>query len=268
MARATFLDIRSLKLTDEDENTTNGSDWDSESTQSDGGLEEILEDMKCFMESMIDLVSSLENPAVPHVTKEEAIIDPADELSEILEFARPFAKLIRERFTSMDLQLIKKLSEANWNRREQLAQKRAAAIERSKYLPTEEANLTTEVESSYQQPPSTDAASAFIQPTLYSSTMNTSMFDESSIFDYANAGVVSMKRAPAPQSVTSFATSLGDDSSSGRRRVPELPSTYEFGTPYECQFCGDELEVVKHRADWRYVDFELHCLSLELKCVL
>lgn len=89
-------------------------------------------------------------------------------------------------------------------------------------------------------------------PSNYPSTVTASGFSESSIFDLIHhRSLLREGRSLLQQSVTSFATSMGDGLDYGQRRIPNLPESHEFGFPFQCQFCGDVQRNVQNRADWK-----------------
>lgn len=192
------------------------SSSDSDSDSSEDGIEVILEDMACFMQSLVDLSPSLEYPAPDFVPKEIPNINFMEKLSGIPEPARPFATNINDRYPLInDYLLVKKLAEANWKRNEQLRAK-------------------TTSEKDNEQPVADD--------TTVSGVTKSSAPDS----DVFSAPVVRK-----PESVTSFATSVGDELDRGRRRIPNPLGGHIFGTPFRCQYCGEMQRDIHNRAHWK-----------------
>lgn len=235
---------------------------ESASSQSDEGLEDVIEDLHCYMESLMDLTPSIERPATDFVTIET----PGDnvllnEFADIPEPARLFAILIKDRFPSMDTTIIKKLGEANWNRREKLRIKLSLAPQIDDVVLSDDDDNRSSTEETIagpqdralldQQPPPSIVHSNYTVTSGYQSTVTASAFSGSSIFD---SDPVTITRRPvplAPQSVTSFATSINDGSDNGLRRIPNLPENHIFGTPFQCQVCGDVQRGIHSRVQWK-----------------
>jgi hypothetical protein len=86
--------------------------------------------------------------------------------------------------------------------------------------------------------------------TFQSATIE-SQFSEPSIFDNMSISAHSSRRFRPAESVTSFATSVGEGLGQGQRRVPNLPEDHVYGSTFQCRICGDVLTGIRHRADWK-----------------
>jgi hypothetical protein len=58
------------------------------------------------------------------------------------------------------------------------------------------------------------------------------------------------------RSETSYATSVGDDSSRYKLRVPPPPEESDKGKHFECPYCRS-IQTIKSRHSWRWV-FRIH----------
>src|SRR5580700_8525129 len=128
VAEAAATDIKNqYALKGVHDHSASDTDSDSSSLMSDGNFEDIVEDLRVYSEGLIDLTPSLETPANDSVVIEDTNLALVDDLSGIAEPARPFVLIIKDRFPSTPANLVKKLGEANWQRREILREKKASA---------------------------------------------------------------------------------------------------------------------------------------------
>jgi len=128
VAEAVTNDVRLFYAVENlDDQITSDSGSDSSSETSDANFEDIIEDLKVCNEGLLDLAPSLENPAYDGTAIELTTADLKDNLHNVAEPARPFVRMIRDRFLSIPADLVKKLGEANWQRRERLREKLASA---------------------------------------------------------------------------------------------------------------------------------------------
>ena len=223
-----------------------GSDSNSDlgSIMSDLNLEDVVEDLKTCSESLIDLTPSLEYPANDVVPVEDTSAILANDLVNVAEPARSFVVIIKDRYPSTENDLVKRLGEANWERRERLRKKFASASVMDTASSSGEENSTT---------CGTVADRSRLQSSIdlsrtYQSTTTRSTFSENSIFDHNGTTFQAFVRA---ESVTSFASSMADGGESSQRRVPSLPEGHEIGSPFQCQICGDTLRNIRNSADWK-----------------
>ncbi|TAQ84989.1 hypothetical protein B7494_g6698 [Chlorociboria aeruginascens] len=257
--------IRHATIPDDanDSESDTNSESDSDLYLRDDTFEDIVEDLRVFVESLVDLTPSLENPANDTIMVEESLVQ-SDDLSSVNESARPFALIIKDRFPSTDINLVKKLGEINWHRRQRLRDKLAAAppmsgisssdsqqsSDRDTVMPISQRGdfIDRNTDSSTVRA-STDVSSAY-------QTVTTSNYSESSIFD--RNSMVPTRRSIA-ESVTSFVTSVAEGIDDGQRRIPTLPDDHDFESPFQCQICGDVLRNIRNRVDWKkhvYDDLE------------
>ncbi|RFU32260.1 hypothetical protein B7463_g4072, partial [Scytalidium lignicola] len=220
-------------LSNSDEKNTEGdssdSDTSSEVSIDDYSFGDIIEDLSSYIDSLTDLSVSLDNPATDYsVTyyKNSAFIDG---LSGISEPARALALVIQDEFPSLDIGLVRKLGEANWQRRERL-QRRYAFNGKAKI------GLSTNDDDSS------------VGGTDLSVTTR-SEFSEPSLFD--------------GQSESTTLSTLSGTDRLRQRRVPSLPKDYQYGTPFQCPFCGDSLSIWNHKSWKKHVYNDLEPGSLQ-----
>lgn len=260
VAKAAMLDMNSqCSAAPSNLDAEYDSDSDSdESSTSDENLGDIIDDLSAYMESLVDLSPSLENPAIDSVIIEDFGLTLVDVLAGVSEPARPFVLIIKDRFPSLDIGLVRKLGEANWNRHKRLRDKLATAPEMDmNSLTDDDASSAgdTVVDQTHQSAHGGTLAStvrsSMSVPSTFPSTTTGSGFSEPSIFDSQS---ISAPRAGRPysfaESITSFATSRGDGLDYGQRRVPNMPE-HEFHSPFQCNVCGDVKTRIRHRADWK-----------------
>lgn len=263
IARSAASDIKAQYCTITALDNEGGSDFDSESDldvgsdMSDYAFEDIIEDFKTFMESLIDISPSLEHPATDHLLVEDHTSSHLDEFSTVSVTARPFVLMIRDRYPSLDASIVKRLGEANWQRRERLRLKLASAPEigaQSSASEDERTSIRGTIVPDQQTIISTDPSNMSHAITFQSVTIE-SQFSDPSIFDNMSVSVRAARRFRPPESVTSFTTSVAEGLDQGQRRVPGLPADHVYGTPLTCKICGDLLTGIQHRADWKQVFF-------------
>jgi hypothetical protein len=240
------------------DHSASDTDSDSSSLMSDGNFEDIVEDLKVYNEGLIDLTPSLETPANDSVVIEDINLTLMDDLSSISEPARPYVLLIKDRFPSTPANLVKRLGEANWQRRERLREKKASAPamgpdssnedETSSMSETVTDNVQHRI--SIRRSPRTSIIDSSVSfASIYQSNTTVSDFSNPSIFDHDAVQLPVIQKARiVAESVTSFATSMADG---GQRRVPNLPYEHDFESPFQCTICGDVLRDIRSRADWK-----------------
>jgi hypothetical protein len=233
---------------------------DGESSPDDEPLEEVVEDLSAYMENLIDLSPSLDHPAIDTVLIEDPTTSLNDILSGATEPARPFVLAIWDRFPSLEKVLVRRLGEANWDRRQRLREKLSAALELRANLATnnDESDIEDtadtvvgDAERRMTRYEASTVGSSFSHPSTYQSSTTRSGFSEPSIFDRGSLFIINPQRRSIAESMTSFASSAMDGSRPGERRVPNLPDNYDFESPFQCPICGDILTELRHRADWK-----------------
>ena len=194
------------------------------------------------LDCLYDLTPSLEYPAVDFIAQEEIAALSSGDMSSIVEPARPFAQNIMDRYPDIDKTLVRRLAEANWDRRTRLLAKidSAAAV----YQQTEQhqgIGITSQMEARQINR---------IPLTVTDSTTNTSLFDSAlasvKFGDTNSVSSLTTSRATG----TSFATSVGDGASSIKRSLPPLPLDYDFDSAFQCSVCGDIITITD-RAKWK-----------------
>jgi hypothetical protein len=263
IAKATMLDLKSqcsvFDNLDAGDESDSGSDF--ESSLSDDTFEDIVEDLSIYMDSLTDLSSSLDHPATDNILIEDLSTSLAEEFANVPEPARPFVFIIRDRFPSLEIGIVKRLGEANWQRRERLRIKFESAPGMDETSSTEEDSSSLEativdprrnIVEDQQTIVSTIRTSISLTRTVQSTTI-ASDFSDPSIFDNMSISVPLARRVRPPESVTSFATSMAEGLDQGQRRIPNLPEEHEYGSPFQCQICGDVQTGIRNRGDWKSV---------------
>lgn len=74
--------------------------------------------------------------------------------------------------------------------------------------------------------------------SLVASTLDATLLDKTDVLSDENV------------SQTSYATSLGEDSGSYRRRIPPIPEEAAGGMPFQCPYCWG-IQIVKDEHSWR-----------------
>lgn len=261
VAKATMLDLKSQcsAAFPMDDQYDSDSESDAGSSSSEDNIEDVIEDLNTYMESLLDLSPSLDHPAVDTAHFENSSATLVDELSGVAEPARPFVLIIKDRYPSLEIGLVRKLGEANWQRRQRLREKVSAAPPMLDNPPVDDFHSSSGGTIVGDQPrsamggtpPASIVRSSFSMPTTYQSITTGSTFSEPSIFDNLSIHAPDANRpASFAESFTSFATSRADEQEYGQRRIPNMPD-HEHDPPFQCHICGDVLEHIRHRADWK-----------------
>jgi transcription initiation factor IIE alpha subunit len=206
---------------------------DSGSSADSYDAEEHIEDLKRYVDCLMNLAPTLEHPAkdVIHNDRQNTFSNANDIPAE----ARPFFDEIVARYPSVDEKFARRLAKANWNRRERLRRKIISLrLEQPQIVEDEKQGKEEGTEHLAMSERSTFSSWATSNATSRSSMTTTSGLKG---------------RAP---SVTSFATSFDDeDSNSFRRRIPQFPQDKQFGDTFTCIVCGDTLGDIDSPARWK-----------------
>lgn len=262
IADATAKDVSAqYAMKNLDDESDSDANSDSSSLMSIDNFEDIVEDMKVYSESLMDLTPSLETPASDFVSVEQSTLTLEGDLIDVSEPARPFVLIIKDRFPSVDAGLIKKLGEANWQRRERLSRKLACSRRMSTLSSNNSETASADgtiVNQAPRQPINIRSPRAsIIRSSMsfasnYQSITTTSDFTEPSIFDRRSTHIpVNQHRRSMAESFTSFATSIGEGDDNGQRRLPRLPSNHDFNSQFQCKICGDIRRDISNPADWK-----------------
>ena len=220
-----------------DDLSSSGSE---DSSQDDiSKIDEALSNIELSNDLLCELGPALHDSAERAAAKRDRI-EVSDDQNQQTS-AGPYIANILEIFPSIDRELARRLGEANRDRYNRLQRARDEAITRSDESETESADEEIEVPRQLHtdQNPGimSQAPSEFTAPT----TKFSSIFDEPQEPRPAKRPVA--PRVPA--SVTSFASSLGDEGySTARRGIPKCPNDNE-GSPFDCTICGARLSILK-----------------------
>lgn len=261
VAKAAMIDMKShLSVVPKyDTDYDSDSDSDVESSASEEDINEIVEDLKTYMESLVDLSRSLDYPAMDTTIIEDLGATLIDELSGVSEPARPFVLMIKDRFPSLEINLVRNLGEANWQRRQRLREKLSVAPVMPGTNPLADDNSSSgdtvvglERHVAYDEVTlASTLRSSLSIPSTYESITTGSGFSDPSIFDNQSSSAPRARRPYSiAESMTSFATSRADGLEYGQRRIPNMPD-HEYDAPFQCYICGDILTTIRHRTDWK-----------------
>lgn len=192
---------------------------DCGSSTASNRFEETLDDLRGYIDCLLDLAPAIGNPA-EDFTLEDQPGNPS-EVNVVPADQRLFFAEIVSQWPSIDKGLAGRLAEANRKREQGLKAKlRQHQV------------LEDGMEESLAQ-----------DDLVISSPISRTQTIDS--------GVV-LSHATSLPSDTSVGTSFNDtDSYTIRRRVPKLPEGHEWGTDFQCIVCGDSLKNIESPASWK-----------------
>ena len=158
--------------------------------------------------------------------------------------AGPYIASILEIFPSIDRELARRLGQANRDRYNRLQRSRDEAITQSDESETESADeeigVLGKLHNDQRPAVTSQAPSEFTAPT----TKLSSIFDAPQE-PRPGKPLIAPIAPRVPASVTSFASSPGDEGdSTARRGIPKFPNDNE-GSPFDCTICGARLSLLK-----------------------
>ena len=216
-------------------------------TSSVYGVDDLVEDIKTYVDCLMDMVSTIEHPAKDPQNAEDVQVG-GNNLGLVTDPSYSYTFSILHTFPSAGMEFVKRLGKANWERHERLRKKFALAISFKKEPEIPENDMGTLSDEESHLPSS---------HVLSKTTKST--FAESSLWDIEpgrqhnsqpEADTI-LGRTGTPASVTSFASSIiGNEGANSKRSVPRLPPEHEWGSDFSCPICGDHLNDVNHRMDW------------------
>jgi hypothetical protein len=236
----TLLDTTEAKL-QESEPELIRPDTLSVSDTSEYGLEDILEDITTYMDCLLDLAPSLDNPALDmpaenldrYSTKEKEIFVASSEEAAI------YCRKIRDRFISLPKYIVERLAEANVIRAAALRSARSqnelnVAADVAKSLPSESLFSTIDhgvTDTTKSTAPSSSVFSSLLKRVTRRSTTISQFSDNASEATFA-----------------SFSTAQSAINQ-GRPRVPPMPELEEGG--FTCPICYKRVIGVVSRKAWK-----------------
>lgn len=218
---------------------------DSDISTSDE-LEELIKDIKTYTDCFLDLVPTLERPA-KNLGLDELAGNVQESLKLINDPAWPYITSIQYRFPLADMDFVRRLGEANWQRNQRLRDKREATI-----MGDAVSASRAKVEA---------RSNTALSPDRRPSVTTKSSFVDSSLWDLdplPGSGSKTHSRLLQSEtaSVTSFALSFREgESSESHRHVPKLPDDHDWLSPFPCTICGDILDNIISQHEWKYVSF-------------
>lgn len=138
-----------------------------------------------------------------------------NEVIHAVEPAHPFIRHVSDKFPQADSNLITRLGQANWERRERIQRQMDSALQEEKVAPGQRAGLA---------------------PSLFKPT---SLFHDSGLGSSIPASVAS-HRSYASIPASKANTTL---------RVPQTPVA--LGEHFKCDYCGRHLQNIRSRIDWK-----------------
>lgn len=141
----------------------------------------------------------------------------------VSEPAGLFVRHVGDKFPKADVNLVQRMGQANWERRERIR---------------EQMDVASRTDQVYVNEDPTIAQSVF-KPT--------SLFHDSGLGSSIPTSIASHR---------SFASSLASNAK-GSLKVPDAPAEVALGKPFKCDFCGHRLLNTRTRVDWKSVPFSL-----------
>jgi len=222
-----------------DELSSEGSERSEHGESSEvGELLSILETLNGYL---FGLESVLKNPVETSATEssEGRKRDKFDQ-SIIQTTAWPFIRIVIETYPLMDIDLARRLGQANELRFGRLQTERAANDTILADSDSENADEETADLSDRGDNLTTSEATA-------PSTQLSTVFDDSHSHHHRNAE----RRPRAPTSVTTFGSEIETQDSPGRRGgIPKMPDDKPWGEPFDCTICGKTLSNIWGSAQW------------------
>ena len=209
---------------------------------SEYGATEILEEISAYIDCLLDLSPSLENPAfdIQHEGS-DGRPERSDERFDVSsEEALIYCRRIRDRFEALPKYLVERLAEINRLRAESLRRLRELHSEVGKALPVPDD--VTEDRFSASDPPLTKTTGS----TLPSSS------NFSSALQHSRPRETFLDDEDASQATfASFSTSASAVSF-GRPRVPPMPETLADGwNKLPCSVCFVDVSYIRTRKEWK-----------------
>jgi hypothetical protein len=197
-------------------------------------IDDLVKDIKTFNDCFMDLVPTLENPA-KNPGQEGTASDCLAVFVDVTE-STPYMTNIVDKYPSIDKEFAQRLGEANWRRHIRLREKLSSTPEENELGRSNDGCVVA-------------AYTPLQSETTKSGSSGPSIWDPSSgemSFTYVAPTV------PAPPSMTSFASSFGNDETNKTRRyVPQLPEDHDWFSTFRCFVCGDMVKNVRNRAGWK-----------------
>ncbi|KAF2145963.1 uncharacterized protein K452DRAFT_304964 [Aplosporella prunicola CBS 121167] len=188
-------------------------------------ISETLEDLKNYVQCLIELSPSLENPAKDPGWNEAVRAVEQKTTSSISQMpgCDVYSRLIQDRFPKAPTELIEMLGTLNWNRFLRLQSLRDLHASKLSGMSDDESGLESEEE--FQELGSRKSGLA---KTFHDSGLGTS---------------VPAKSAYAPSTTTSVLEGAAV-------RVPPLPEKGKMGLPFTCDACGKTV-IIRERRIWK-----------------
>jgi hypothetical protein len=236
----TLLETTEAKL-QESEPELIKTDTLSVSDTSEYGLEDILGDVATYVDCLLDLASSLDNPALdmPVENLDQLSTKNKETFAVSTEEAAIYCRKIRDRFVSLPKYIVERLAEANVIR--------AAALRSARSLN----DISTTVADAKSLPSESlfSTIDRGVTDTTKSTAPSSSVF--SSLLKRATTKPAGMSQFPDNASKATFASFSTSQStiSQGRVRVPPIPELE--GDSFACPVCYKRVIGVVSRKAWK-----------------
>jgi hypothetical protein len=213
-------------------------DTSSVSDTSDYGLEDILEDITTYVDCLLDLAPSLDNPAldIPGENLNQLPTKDKEKFAVSSEEAEIYCRKIRDRFTSLPKYIVERLAEANVIRAATIRAARSqnelnTTVEAAKSLPSESIFSTIDRGVTDTTKSTIPSSSVFSTPLKRVTRQSTaiSQFSDNATF-------------------ASFSTTQSAISQ-GRPCVPPMPEIEEGS--FTCPICYKRVIGVVSRKAWK-----------------
>lgn len=232
------LSDRELSGTESDSSDSDADEDDSEDNEYNSSHAttqrhmELVKQLDSHITNLMDLLPTLSHSHnIKSLPPSEASKPVLDVPAEVSALARPYVIQVQDRFKLIDDRLANRLGEANWQR----------------YLRLQKLAMIVRAQAGFEEAQDSSDDGDDNLGMVEKSFMPASEFHDSGLGSSVPA---SSRYAISNASHSSF---LSTESAAGRgvARVPATPGEVEDGKPVRCSICGEVLENIKSRAEWK-----------------
>lgn len=236
-------DLQALIETTDTQLQESGADSDSAAADSGGseyGADDILDEITTYIECLLDLAPSLDNPALDEhaETSGELLNRVTETFTTSCEEALIYCRRVRDRFESLPKYLVERLAEANAIRAARLRSLRVQSSKADLNLPDD----FTESLFSGTHPRMTE--------TTRSTVPSSSMFSLHRL-PQIRRSTAQFSDSTSEATFASFSTTQSTVSQ-GRPRVPHMPAA-EGSDGFTCSVCYKHIAMTLSKKEWRLV---------------
>ncbi|KAH0541224.1 hypothetical protein FGG08_004280 [Glutinoglossum americanum] len=230
---------------DDPPESLDGSDDFSDLSGSGDPLGDIIEELRTYIRSLIDLAPCLERPAPDASTKE---LEAGPIVSSTVSGpAEIWCRRVIDRYEGIDIGLAKRLGEANWWRFQRVTQRLENAKGGNPDDSSDEGYLKSEEDAIPELPVIPKGAQD--QDSGLGTTVAATSLPEAI---YSFRTFPKTARADTASQATYTSALSEDPGESDWLQVPPLPEGATLRGSFRCTVCGDKLKNVKSRVDWKY----------------